>query len=128
MIKGKIIRILNKEQVIVDKGSNDGVVIGMKFGIIGISEDIIDPKTGDNLGKFEMYKQKLKVVALSEKISIMQSDEYYDPFAGIAALTPYKMITVEMNVALEQINPLESDELVKEGDEVEELVLNKGSE
>ncbi len=73
---GKVVRISDKFNVIINKGSENGVVIGDKFLIIGLGEIIVDPDTQEELEQLEIVRGKAVVTHVQEKISTLQSCEY----------------------------------------------------
>ena len=63
-IQGKVAAILTLREPIINRGSADGVQIGMRFAVLNSQGvDVKDPDTGELLGSTEIVKT---VVRLSE--------------------------------------------------------------
>lgn len=62
-LRGKVAAILNKRELVVNLGSDDGVQEGMRFVILNSKGvDIRDPDSGAVLGSVEVPKTIVKVV------------------------------------------------------------------
>lgn len=68
MICGKVARILNPREVIINVGSGKGVTTGMYFDVVR-SEDILDPDTSQKIGSIQRATIRLKVTSVQEKMS-----------------------------------------------------------
>lgn len=79
VLKGKIIRILDKKRVIVDIGFNQNIRKEMKFFVYDLGDEIRDPQTNELIDRLEIVKHRLKVTHIQEKFSIMRSNEYTLP-------------------------------------------------
>lgn len=70
-IRGKVARILNSREIVVNLGAANGVQEGMYFDVMDPSgEDITDPDTGEVLGSIERPKVRVKVTQVHEKLAI----------------------------------------------------------
>ena len=69
-IKGKIIRILDKQTVIINLGSEDGIDTRTIFYILGEPEPVIDPDTKEELGRVHVAKKKVKASQVFDKFTI----------------------------------------------------------
>jgi hypothetical protein len=70
-IRGKIARVLNTREVAINKGTDNGVEIGMIFKILSTKgSEIKDPDTGESLGSVESVKTTVKVIAVQERIAV----------------------------------------------------------
>ena len=70
-IRGKVARILNSRELVINVGSKDGVVVGMHFDVLDPKgEDITDPETGDVLGSLERPKVRVQIVMVQERLSV----------------------------------------------------------
>jgi hypothetical protein len=81
-IEGKVAAILNEREIIINKGSDAGVVPNMIFGILEVTEGIKDPDTGEDLGKFEFIKIKVKAVDVQPKLAVCRTYETYQINVG----------------------------------------------
>ena len=70
-IHGKIAKILNDREVIMNVGGNQGVEHGMLFDIMTPrGYDVTDPDTGEVLGSVERPKTRVKVIQVYDKLSV----------------------------------------------------------
>lgn len=70
-IRGKIARVLNSREVAINRGSHDGVVVGMVFKILSTKgSEIQDPDTGESLGSVDLVKTSVKVTVVQERIAV----------------------------------------------------------
>ena len=71
LIRGKVARVLNSREVVLNVGSNSGVEVGMYFDILDSNgEDIEDPDTGDSLGFVDRPKVRVRITSVQEKLSV----------------------------------------------------------
>lgn len=75
MIKGRVAKILNEFQLVLNVGSKQGAKTGMRFVIYEEGDEIKDPETGESLGTLEIVKGEIKLSHVQETISIAQSKE-----------------------------------------------------
>lgn len=73
---GKVVNIIDKFTVVMNKGAKDGVKANDKFLVITLGEIITDPDTGEELEKLEIVRGKVKVIHPQERISTLRSCEY----------------------------------------------------
>lgn len=70
-IRGKVARVLNAREVALNRGSNDGVEVGMIFNILSSTgSEIRDPDTGELLGSVELPKTTVKVTMVQNRVSV----------------------------------------------------------
>ena len=70
-IRGKVARIINAREVVLNIGQDQGVRVGMSFDILtprGL--DIRDPDTGENLGSFQRAKNRVRVIQTQDRLSL----------------------------------------------------------
>jgi hypothetical protein len=89
MIQTKVAKVLNPTSVILAAGSDDGVKEGMEFVIYDLSETILDPETGEDLGKLELVKGRVYAVHVQDKLTWAQTksrtaERVVDPVALLA--------------------------------------------
>jgi len=76
LIKGKVAKILNSTEVVLNIGSNQNVKIGMIFSILDPkAENVIDPDTKELLGSVDRPKVRVKVIRVQEKLSLAKTYE-----------------------------------------------------
>lgn len=73
---GKVVSALDKFTVVINKGAEQGVKTGDKFLVVGLGSEIIDPDTGEDLGKLEIVRGKVSVTHIQEKMSTARSCEF----------------------------------------------------
>ena len=70
-----IAKILSPNRVVINRGSMHGIKEGQRMLVYSLSdEEIQDPETGESLGSLEIYKGTGKVIAVQEKLSVIESD------------------------------------------------------
>lgn len=70
-IQGKVALVLTDRQLVINRGQNDGVEIGMQFAIMGNHQgEVRDPDSGETLGTVEVIKTIVKIVEVEERISL----------------------------------------------------------
>lgn len=70
-LRGKVARILDTRNLVINLGASQGVVVGMYFDILDPKgEDIMDPDTGEVLGSIDRPKVRVQVVKVEEKLSV----------------------------------------------------------
>lgn len=69
-IKGRIIRIVDQQTVVVNLGDDNGITPDSVFYILGESEDIVDPESGETLGSVNVTKARVKATQVFAKFSI----------------------------------------------------------
>ncbi|MDD1133181.1 FlgT C-terminal domain-containing protein [Pseudomonas shahriarae] len=74
----KIAKVLDEFRVVINIGSVDGVKPGQKFRIYKIGEEILDPDTGEGLGRIEHIKGFGEVLHVQERMATLQTTEKYE--------------------------------------------------
>jgi hypothetical protein len=137
-IRGKVAAILTLRELIINRGSADGVQIGMRFAVLNAHGiDVKDPDTGDLLGSTEMVKTVVKIVRIDgEHLSVGRTfrtipgrpgalDAFgLAAFAGMAG-TPDRRETLDTAQATLKQELSQEDSYIKIGDPV---VQAKGDE
>lgn len=123
-IRGKVAAILSKREIIMTIGSAHGVEIGMKFVVLNSSGiDVRDPDTGETLESIEVPKTVVKVVRVSEKVSVGRTFRTIPGRLGIFGSastftgTPSRVETLDVQTSSTLKHELsEEDSYVKSGD------------
>lgn len=72
-IKGKIVRILSDREVVIDKGSANGVKYSMEFVIYEEADPVVDPKSREILARIDLVKNRVYVTHIQERICIAET-------------------------------------------------------
>lgn len=71
----RVAKVINEYKIVINKGSLHGIEIGQRFLVYSLSkEEIIDPESGQNLGRLEIVKGTGTVTHLQEQIATIESD------------------------------------------------------
>jgi len=98
-IEGKVARILSENCVILNVGSAAGVKPGMLFVVLALGEEVVDPESGEVLGRWELPKGHLRVAHVQERLATCEAwspprkEEPEDPTTNVlsAALIAHSM-------------------------------------
>ena len=72
---GSVAKIIDRVNVVVNRGKLDGVKAGQRFIVYRLSDDsIVDPDTGDDLGRLEIVLGSGKATHVQESICTVTSD------------------------------------------------------
>lgn len=67
--------VINDQKVVLNAGRNDGIILGQKFLIYGLSkEEIIDPATNTSLGRLELVRGTGIVDYVQDTMCILTSN------------------------------------------------------
>jgi hypothetical protein len=112
-IEAKVAEILNLREVVLNRGSADGVQIGMRFAILNRKgADIIDPDTNKSLGSVEVDKAVVKIVRVKEHLSVGRMfDTGYNLFSALRGPRTFR---TDQNTFEQELDEKES--LVRRGD------------
>ncbi|MDQ0094812.1 hypothetical protein [Paeniglutamicibacter psychrophenolicus] len=73
-IEGRVATVLSDRQIAINRGSQHGVEIGMKFAVLTDEVPVVtDPETGEEIGNVEVAKTLVKIVSIQEKMSIART-------------------------------------------------------
>jgi len=137
-VSGKVAKILNSRELVLNIGSKHGVVNNMIFNVIDSAGlDITDPDSGDIIGSLRRVKLQVKVTYVEESLSIATTfkkkeihvggfgfapDHLYGSEIARLFMQPSTRTEIEtLKKPDSEIAPLdEKDSIVKSGDIVEE--------
>jgi len=130
-IRGKVARILNTREVVINRGTKDGVRRGMTFAILDPNmSDVVDPETGEVLGTIERPKVHVRAVEVEEKLTVAKTYRFHYEggtiFTGVAGLfEPRRKVYDSLEMDDDTWSELdEDDSYVKVGDPVKETELD----
>ena len=73
----KVVKIIDNYKLVINAGSDDGILSGQKFLIFEISGDeVFDPDSKESLGFLELVKGTGKVTHIQPKMSTIESCIY----------------------------------------------------
>jgi len=132
-ITGKVARILNRRQLVINRGDEHGVKIGMQFAVLNeLGTDIVDPETNEPLGSVPIPKVVIKVVRVEGRLSVASTFRRYRTAGGIfATLSDITNLNRPSEVRVETLSTdqstfkqelKEEDSFVRVGDNVSEIM------
>jgi hypothetical protein len=132
-IKGRVAEILNSRELVINRGSKDGVTVGMKFAILEPKgENIVDPETEEPLGSVHRPKVEVRVESVQDRLAVAKTFRYRDRNVGgigvgsssLRLFEPAKFERIYDSFKSDQMTWEDIDETesyVKIGDPVEEV-------
>ena len=99
-----VIEILNKKELLINYGKNDGARVGEKISISVIGDNVIDPITNENLGTLDILKGRLEIYTVYPEFSICRDIEREERNVAL----PLGSFT-RTNIRFEDLNVLEED-------------------
>jgi hypothetical protein len=131
-IEGKVARILNRRQLVVNRGSKDGIVVGMQLAVLNRKGlDVQDPDTRETMGSVELPKVQVKVVQVQENMCVAQTFRTFrtasgplsslNVMAGLTAPGRTETETLRTDEATYKEELSEEDSYVHVGDKIVEI-------
>ena len=119
----KVIDIINKFNIIINYGSNDGAFEGQEIRISTTGDEIFD-LDGKSLGNIEIIKDELEITRVYDNFSICKkiSINEINPFQPISLVKKEKR-AVELNVKEEDFSNIKYQDMspIRKGDNVKIL-------
>jgi hypothetical protein len=75
IISGKVVQIIDKFRVVIDKGSADGVNMRNRFLVYRLGDEIFDPDTNESLGILELVCGEGKPEHIQERITTLYTSK-----------------------------------------------------
>lgn len=121
MIRAKVAKIIDARTIVLNKGSTDGVEVGMRFAVLNRNgAEIKDPDTGEVLGSVDVEKTVVKISDVQERVSVGRTYRRTRA-SGFAALTSLskesRVETLKTDEATYKQEMDERESYVKVGDE-----------
>ena len=70
-IEGKVAEVISERDLVINRGSLDGVEVGMRFRILhSRGAEIVDPDTKEVLGRVEIDKTVVKITSVDERLAV----------------------------------------------------------
>lgn len=71
----RVVHVKDDYQLSINRGEVDGISIGQRFFIYGMTEEeIIDPETGETLGFLELVRGTGKIIHVQKRMATIESD------------------------------------------------------
>jgi len=129
-LTGQVARILSERELVVNRGTNDGVTLGMKLAVLNPNgADITDPVSGESLGSIDLAKVVVKVTQVHERVCVAATFRKWttsgDPLGLMSILarppsTRHETLRLDDDEAAVELD--EEDSYVRVGDKVIEVV------
>lgn len=100
----RVIEILNKKELLINYGKNDGARVGEDITISMVGDKVIDPITKDVLGTLDIIKGRLEIYTVYPEFSICRDIEREERNIAL----PLGALT-RTNKRFEDLNVLEED-------------------
>ncbi len=132
-LTGQVARILSERELVVNRGTNDGVTLGMKLAVLNPNgADITDPVTGESLGSIDLAKVVVKVTQVHERVCVAATFRKWTTSGGplynlnlmntLARPPSTRRETLRLDDAEAAVELDEEDSYVRVGDKVIEVV------
>ena len=84
-VEGKVAKILGNNEIVVNRGRQEGVRAGMLFEIFAPEgEEVWDPDTGETLGTVEDVKARAEVTEVKDRLSVARlQNTAASPFGAV---------------------------------------------
>jgi hypothetical protein len=124
-IRGKVAQLIDDRTLVINRGSDDGVQVGMRFAVLNRrGADVIDPDTGEPIGSVEIDKVVVKVVRVEPRLAVGRTFRTFT--TGFAAALwgtgRVQHETLRTDTATYKQELDEAESYVKIGDPVVEVV------
>lgn len=87
-IEGNVARILTDRRLVINRGTDHGVEVGMRFAILSPVElDIPDPISGELIGTVPVARTIVKVISVQERMCTAQTFRTYKSSGVFGNLT-----------------------------------------
>ena len=138
-IRGKVARVLNSREIVINVGSENEVVVGMRFDVIDPrGEEIRDPDTNEVLGSIDRTKVRVRITKVKGKLSLASTQGQRVNVGGSVGvgefsrlLMPPRWITQYETLRMKDKNwddLDEKDSYVKTGDPVVQVIEEVATE
>jgi hypothetical protein len=83
-VEGKVAKILGNNEIVINRGRNEGVRPGMLFEVFAPEgEEVWDPDTGETLGTVEDVKAHAEVTEVKERLAVARLQNTRTPFGAL---------------------------------------------
>lgn len=75
-IRGTVAALLNERELVINRGSEHGVAVGMKFRVMTKDDVVVDdPETGEPLGSIMRIKVRVRADSVQDHMTICKTYE-----------------------------------------------------
>lgn len=71
----RVVHVLRPEEVVINKGIQDGIKLGDFFLVYGIGPSLTDPESGKPLGNLELVRGRGEAVHVQDHMAVIRSIE-----------------------------------------------------
>ena len=126
-IEGKVAKIINSRELVINRGSDNGVQQGMRFQVIDEIHEIVDPDTRELLGQLQRVKVRVRTSEVYHRFSIARTYETYrvrEPSGIDRATSPqfHRTVTRVRTIASSEIDDEGARSRVEIGDKVIQIL------
>jgi hypothetical protein len=83
-VEGKVAKILGNNEIVINRGRNEGVRPGMLFEVFAPEgEEVWDPDTGETLGTVEDVKANAEITEVKERLAVARLQNTSAPFGAM---------------------------------------------
>ena len=83
-VEGKVAKILGDNEIVINRGRNEGVRPGMVFEVFAPEgEEVWDPDTGETLGTVEDVKAHAEVTEVKDRLAVARLQNTRAPFGAM---------------------------------------------
>lgn len=101
-IEAKVAQILNRRELVINRGESSGVTEGMTFAVLNRKgASIIDPDTGEDLGSVPLAKVLVQVTRVEPRLAVCRTfretlaRNIFDLFGAVPAGTGRRIETLK---------------------------------
>lgn len=95
----KVVKIIDSYNVVINRGSSNGVKVGQNFIVFRLGEHIADPDSGEDLGALEVVAGRARVVHIQPKMATLESIETRSSTRTIKRGPPYGLSSLAFAMA-----------------------------
>lgn len=114
-VEGKILSIVDRSTVVINRGSRDGVVKEMRFYIYTEIGPFTDPDTGEALGSMPRVWGKVVVYSVAEKLCLAETEYRYMPGYQLDLARIFGGTRVQIQLPVDEAEIRRSPEKIRVG-------------
>jgi hypothetical protein len=80
-----VVKVLETDRVVINRGTQDGVAVGQQYIVYILDNDVlVDPSTGEELGRLEIIKGVGRVTQVQDRIAVLfhETGDFAGPRIG----------------------------------------------